>query len=230
MIYGILEDNNGNIWFSTNKGLTQFNPVKNEFYNFTMSDGLQSNEFNLGVCHKGADGELLFGGVNGYNAFYPEQLKRNLYIPPIRLTGFKIFNKSVQLDTAIQFKKKIMLSHYQSMFSFEFAALNFINPEKNQYAYKMEGLYDDWIQLNHGRTVSFTHLDPGNYVFRVKGSNNHGIWNEAGTSIRVTITPPFWQTIWFRMIFGIIIYRSRNRFIFALLAENVHPCIYTYLL
>jgi signal transduction histidine kinase/DNA-binding response OmpR family regulator/ligand-binding sensor domain-containing protein len=203
----VLEDNSGNIWCTTLDGISKYNPRTGKIKNYTKEDGLPVTYFGGGraVSAVGADGQLYFCSSGfGVIAFSPEKIKDNPYIPPIRLTDFKVFHKSITLDTSIQFKKELTLTHDQNAFSFEFAALNFTNPLKNQYAYKMEGLIDDWILIGTERKASFTNLVPGNYVFRVKGSNNDGIWNEKGTSIQVTILPPWWRTWWAYSIYVII--------------------------
>lgn len=204
-IYGILEDSNKNLWLSTSKGLSRFNPETMKFVNYDESDGLQSNEFNQGAFFKSKSGRFYFGGINGFNAFFPERITRNPHIPPVVLTDFKIFNKDVQLEKSVSEMKEITLSYKDYVFSFEFAALNYTATAKNRYAYKMEGLDNEWIQLNHKRDITFTRLPPGEYTFRVKGSNNDNTWNEEGTSIQIIITPPFWETWWFRVLLILIL-------------------------
>jgi len=218
-IYGILGDDEGNLWLSTNNGLSKFNerlPRGKQFRNFDVKDGLQSNEFNIGAYHRGHNGELFFGGINGFNRFYPQQVRDNPNIPPVLLMAFKKFDKAADLDTAISEIKIITLSHRENFFSFEFAALDYTNPEKNQYAYKMEGFDNDWIYSGTRRYAGYTNLDPGEYVFKIKGSNNDGIWNETGAAVKIIITPPFWKTWWFRIFVAsalagllVLIYRYR---------------------
>jgi ligand-binding sensor domain-containing protein/two-component sensor histidine kinase len=214
----VLEDNKGNIWVSCAIGIGRYDIKTGQWKSFGTSDGMPFETFGGSRQNtaKAADGQLFFSGSSGTIGFYPDQIKENLIIPPIYFTDFRIFNESVKLDTSILFKKAITLSHDQNAFSFEFTALNYTNPEKNQYAYKMEGFHDDWIYSGNEHTASFTNLDPGNYVLWVKGSNNHGLWNEEGTSILIIITPPWWATWWFRTIaflalIGIVygIYRYR---------------------
>jgi two-component system sensor histidine kinase ChiS len=211
MVYGILEDNQGYLWLSTNKGLSKFNPKTEEFRNYDVLDGLQSNEFNAGSFHKSHRGELFFGGINGFNAFYPEDVKDNPSIPPIVLTKFDIFNKPVKiggdspLQQHISETTKITLSYQQTFFSFEFAALNFTQPKKNQYAYKLEGFDKDWNEIGTRRNASYTNVPHGNYVFRVKGSNNDGVWNEQGTALKITVLPPPWKTWWAYTLYVITI-------------------------
>ncbi len=215
VIYGILEDDQGYLWLSTNKGISKFNPGTDEFRNYDVRDGLQSNEFNTGACYKSKSGEMFFGGVNGFNVFHPEHIKDNPYVPPVVITDFQIFNKSVPiskgedehsiLSKSILETKEIELSYKDRIFSFQFAALHYVSPEKNKYAYMMEGFEKDWNYVGNRRFATYTNLPPGNYVFRVKGSNNDGVWNDEGVSLRIKITPPFWQTWWFRGFVGIAI-------------------------
>ncbi len=205
-IKGIREDNTGNLWISTNKGLSMFNPETEEFKNYDVSDGLQDNEFYQCSHYKSVNGELYFGGVHGFNVFNPENIIENPYIPPIVITDFRIFNKPVPIgqDSPLQAyigeTKEIELSYRQSVFSFEFAALNYISSKKNQYAYKLDGFDINWNNIGTRNTATYTNIDPGEYIFRVKGSNNDGIWNEDGASVKIIITPPFWQTWWFKLV------------------------------
>jgi signal transduction histidine kinase/ligand-binding sensor domain-containing protein len=198
VIYGILAEENGQLWLSTNKGLSRFDPQTKSFRNFDSNDGLQSNEFNQGACHKSAvpGGRMFFGGINGLNAFYPDHVKDNPHPPPVVITAFKIFDKAIKLDRAPDNLETLALSYRDNFFSFEFAALHYANPLKNQYAYRLEGFDRDWIYCGARRYASYTNLDPGNYVFRVKGANNDGVWNETGTAIAITIAPPWWRTRW----------------------------------
>jgi two-component system sensor histidine kinase ChiS len=211
VIYGILADKNNCLWISTNKGLSRFNPRAEEFRNYDVHDGLQSNEFNGRAYYKSNSGEMFFGGVNGFNAFFPEEIKDNPFIPPIVITDFKIFNRSVEigkkgespLQKSISETQEIKLSRHHYFFSFEFAALSYINPHKNRYAYKMEGFHDNWIYSGSRRFAIYTNLSPGKYVFRVKGSNNDGLWNEEGTAVNVIIPPAFWETPWAYVIYAL---------------------------
>lgn len=210
-IYGILEDDEGNLWISTNNGLSKFNPQTETFRNYDVSDGLQSNEFNGGSRYKSPKGELFFGGINGFNRFYPETIKDNPYIPSVVITNFRIFNKVVPiqeekdgkspLTKSITETDEIELSYRDNMLSFEFAALHYVFPDKNEYACRMEGLDKDWIYTSAAqRFATYTNLDPGEYTFRVKASNNDGLWNEEGTSLNIKIIPAFWQTWWFKLL------------------------------
>ncbi|MCL5029407.1 MAG: ATP-binding protein, partial [Bacteroidetes bacterium] len=202
-VYGILGDKNGNLWLSTNKGLSKFNPATKEFKNYDQSFGLQSNEFNQNAFFEDKNGEMFFGGVNGFNMFYPGNIKRNLYKPPIIFTSVKEFNKEVDLAKPIFLANKLILSYKNNVLTFTFAALSFTNPDNNQYAYKLEGFDKDWIDLGKNNNVTFTNLDPGEYVLRVKASNNDGVWNAKGASLILIITPPFWLTWWFKIVFTV---------------------------
>jgi ligand-binding sensor domain-containing protein/signal transduction histidine kinase/DNA-binding response OmpR family regulator len=206
-IKGITEDGQGNLWVATSNGLTRFNPETNVFKKFNTGDGLQGLEYEANACLKSRDGEMFFGGINGFNTFYPGNIKTNPFIPPVYITGFQIFNQKINLrekgsplSKDITLTKEITLSYKQSSFSFNFAALNFTIPENNEYAYKLEGLDKDWNFVGKEKKSSYTNLDPGEYTFRVKASNNDGLWNEEGASVKIIITPPFWKTVWFTLL------------------------------
>jgi len=219
VVYGILEDNNGNLWLSTNLGLFVFNPRTEIFTQYDEKDGLQSNEFNSRAYHKSSSGRFYFGGINGLNAFYADEVIRNSYAPLVVITGFQKFNKEVKLERPITEITELKLSYKDYVFSFEFSALDFAAPEKNQYAYKMEGFDKGWLFTDSKkRFATYTNLNPGEYTFRVRGSNNHGVWNEAGAALKIRIIPPFWQTLWFKISLAIFIllvislfYRMRIR-------------------
>ncbi len=205
VIKGIQEDGQGNLWLSTNRGLSRLDPGTGIIEKYDVSDGLQDNEFYQCSSYKSGNGELYFGGVNGFNVFNPEDIKGNPYIPPIVITDFQVFNKPVKigknspLQAHISEAEIINLSYRQTVFSFEFTALNYISSDKNQYSYKMDGFDPDWNFAGTRHTASYTNLDPGKYTFRVKGSNNDGVWNTEGTSVKIVITPPFWKTWLFRI-------------------------------
>jgi len=200
VVYGILPDDAGNLWLSTNHGLCKFNRETHRCQNYDIFDGLQSNEFNQGAYCKSKSGQMFFGGINGFNAFYPDSIKRNTNIPPVVLTSFRVFDKPVRLDQSVWMLDDIQLSYNDNFFSFEFAALDYTAPQKNRYAYMLEGFDRDWIYSGTRRYASYTNLDGGEYVFRVKGSNNDDVWNEQGVSVRITIIPPFWKTWWFILV------------------------------
>jgi len=206
-IQGILEDPKGNLWLSTNNGIVKFTPQTKSFRVFGMSDGLQSSEFKRESCYKNAKGEMYFGGINGFNVFQPDSIKYNDYIPSIAIMSLQLFNKPVNihdkdspLQQAIGEAKVITLSHKQSVFTLEFAALNLTRPEKNEYAFILEGFEKAWNYVGTQRKATYTNLDPGVYTFRVKASNNDGLWNEEGRSIKIIVKPPFWKTWWFRLL------------------------------
>ena len=210
-IYAILEDDEGYIWFSTNKGRSRYDRRTGTFHNYDVNDGLQSREFNLGAGFKRASGELYFGGINGFNAFFPSRIRRNRHVPPVVITDFKIFNEPVPvgpdspLKTSISEATEITLSPEDSVISFEFVALHFSDPAKNQYAYMMEGINKEWVDLGTRRYVTYSSMPHGHYTFRVKGSNCDGVWNEEGTSLAITVLPPFWKTKTFTAFSGIFL-------------------------
>lgn len=201
-VYGSLSDEEGNLWISTNSGITKLNPITFEFRNYTVDDGLQSEEFNGGSYYKAPDGEMFFGGIRGFNFFYPSEIADNKFIPNIVITDIKIFNESIKvgedspLKVQISKTEEIVLAYWQNDISFEYVALHFSNPSKNKYAFKLENYEDEWRYVGDIRIATYTNLDPGEYIFRVKGSNNDGIWNEEGRAIRLIIRPPWWKTIW----------------------------------
>ncbi len=210
-IYAILEDDDGHIWFSTNKGLSKYDRRTGKFHNYDVSDGLQSREFNLGSAYKRESGELYFGGINGFNAFFPSRIRRNRHIPPVVITDFKISNEPVPvgpdspLKTNISEASEITLAPGDGVISFEFVALHFSDPAKNQYAYMMEGIDKEWVHLGTRRYVTYNSMPHGSYTFRVKGSNCDGVWNREGTSLAITVLPPFWKTKTFTALSGIIL-------------------------
>jgi ligand-binding sensor domain-containing protein/signal transduction histidine kinase len=196
-IKAIMRDGKGNLWISTNRGLSKFSPRTRSFKNYDASDGLLIAAFNERSSFQNRSGEMYFGGVNGFVRFHPDSIKDNPNVPPVVITAFKKFDKLVQLDSSISNKRILSLDHNDNVISFEFASLSYTSPEKNQYAYKLEGFDPDWVYCGTRRYAIYTNLDGGKYTFRVKGSNNDGVWNETGTSIAVIVTPPFWKTWWF---------------------------------
>lgn len=207
VIQGITEDDHGLLWLSSNNGLSRFNPKTAELRNFDFSDGLQQGSFNRLSLFRNKAGVIFVGGQYGLNFFHPDSIQYNTFIPPVFITDFQIFNRAVSnrdedspIDNQISAAREITVSYAQSMLSFEFTALNYTLSEKNQYAYQLIGFDKDWIYSGTNRKATYTNLDPGDYVFRVKASNNDGVWNERGTSIILHVTPPFWKTIWFRTL------------------------------
>ena len=202
-INGILDDSKGNLWLSTNRGISQFNIQRKTFRNYNVNNGYDDNEFLSRAALKLKDGQFVFAGLNGFNMFHPEKLKIDHSVPPVFITDFKISNRSVNpeknspLREVIGEAKEIQLDYDQSEFSFDFAALNFSRTKDNTYAYKLEGFDKDWIYTGTARNASYTNIPPGEYTFFVKATNNDGVWNEKGVSIKVIIIPPFWKTWWF---------------------------------
>ena len=213
-VLAVLGDAQGNLWVSTANGMSKFDPRSEHFRNYDVFDGLQGNGFSALCRAKALDGRLFFGGVNGLSAFYPDTLGDNQTPPPVVLTDFELFNESVTvggkespLKQAIQVASSIVLRHDQSVIRFQFAALNYDSPQKNQYAYKLEGFDRDWQRTNaERRFATYTNLDPGDYTFRVKASNNDGVWNEQGVAVHLTILPPWWKTSWFRFLCAIVFF------------------------
>jgi signal transduction histidine kinase/ligand-binding sensor domain-containing protein/DNA-binding response OmpR family regulator len=200
-VVAIVGDDRGVLWLSTVRGLSRFDPRSRRFRTFDRSDGLQSNQLGERASARRGDGRLFFGGTRGLDALDPARLTDNPHVPPVVLTGFELFDKAVDLETAIPVAREIRLRHSQSVFSIAFAALNFTSPEKNRYAYRMEGFDAGWrLTAADRRLATYTNLDPGTYTFRVRAANNDGLWNESGASIRVIITPPWWRTPWFEAL------------------------------
>lgn len=221
VIYGIESDVQNNLWLSTNKGLSRFNLQSGEFRNFDVNDGLQSNEFNTGAYFKSKSGEIFFGGIKGLNYFYPHDIKENKNIPPVVLTKIKLAEESLSLksnpellEKSVEETKKITLSHKEDIVTFEFAALEYSAPEKNQYKYMLENFNDKWINTGGVRSVTYTHLPPGNYIFRVIASNNDGVWNTEGLALELIIEPPWYKSwlayILFGLGFAVIVYFLRR--------------------
>jgi signal transduction histidine kinase/ligand-binding sensor domain-containing protein len=217
VICGILEDKRGNLWISTDKGLAKLDRLKKTFRNFDKSDGLQDNVFNADACCRLKTGELCFGGIGGFNVFHPDSIRDNPFVPEVVISNFSIMNRSVAtgdtvngrvlLRRALEATDEIVLTRKENMFSFEFAALHYADPLKNRYAYRLADFDADWIFADaRNRTATYTNLDPGVYTFKVKASNNDGVWNEIPASVRVRILPVFWQTLRFKIVggFGLI--------------------------
>jgi len=220
VVYGVLMDNDGNLWLSTNLGLCRFNPKTKQVKNFDINDGLQGNEFNAGSFYKTNDGFLMFGGTDGVNIFYPRDVVPDPNVPNVVFTDFQIFNESVKpategsiLKKSIVYTKKIILSHREKVFSFEFAGLHFGTPENNHYSYMMEGFDKQWIELGNRRFVSFVNMPAGTYKLKVKAANSNGIWSEEYAEIIIVITPPFYKTIWFTTLMILLLLAAIASFI-----------------
>ena len=199
-INGMLEDDQGFLWISTGSGLSRFDPRTRIFRNYIHKDGLQSREFNDRAFHKGNSGYFFFGGINGFNMFRPEDVHDNPYIPPVVLTSLHFPDAPGAEISLFDTATSIRLLYEQNDFTLRFVALNFTNSENNQYAYKLEGYRDEWINCGTQRQATFTNIDPGAYIFHVKASNNDGIWSERSASLPIYIAPPYWRAWWFRML------------------------------
>jgi signal transduction histidine kinase/sugar lactone lactonase YvrE len=196
-VVGILEDGGGHLWVSTRSKLSRFDPLTRRFTSYSMKEVIKEIQFSAGCCLRSSKGEMYFGGQGGVVLFHPDSIMENPHIPPLVLTGFKTFEKVVSLDSALSEKKLIELSYKDNLFSFEFSALDFTRPEDNQYAYTLEGYDTSWNYVGTRQFARYTNVEPGRYTFKVKGSNNDGLWNQEGTSIALVIAPPLWKTTWF---------------------------------
>jgi ligand-binding sensor domain-containing protein/signal transduction histidine kinase len=206
-INGLIKDNTGNLWVSTTSGICRFDSSNGSFRVFTKDDGLQSNEFRPRSINIDKAGKLYFGGVNGFNIIDPEKITANKILPEVRITGMDIFHIPVTptspdspLKKNITETKKVELKYNQSVLTFHFAVLDFTSPNKNQYAYKIDEIDNDWVYCGNSCEATYTNLDPGEYVFHVKGANNDGVWNELGASIIISVTPPWHKTWWFKSL------------------------------
>ena len=200
VIYSMEEDARGRLWMGTNQGLSRFDPGTGKVDSFDLSNGLESLEFQLGSALRSRTGHLLFGSRGGFYDFDPEDIQPDDYAPPVRLTTLRVFNTPVKRGAALTAGDEVTLTPRDKVFSLEFAALDYTCPKRNQDAYSMEGFSDRWIELGGRRDVTFTNLDPGTYVFRVKASNRDGVWSPSSiASVRVVVRPPLWGTWWFRI-------------------------------
>jgi signal transduction histidine kinase/ligand-binding sensor domain-containing protein len=200
-IQGLTKDKYGALWMTTNAGITRFDYRKNTTKNLKASDGLQSTDFKNASILTTEDGTILAGGTNGFNIINPEKIPENKTAPPVVLTDLHIFNQQViigaegsPLKKHISQTSSLTLTYKQSVLTFFFAALDFTNPSKNQYAYMMENFDKAWTYCGNRKDATYTNLNPGKYLFHIRGSNNDGVWNETGTSLEIVITPPWWQT------------------------------------
>lgn len=204
VIYTILPDNYNNLWFSTNKGLSRYNLETRQFKNFDVSDGLISNEFNFNSKIELKNKELMFGSANGLVFFNPDKIVENTFIPPIYVTSITVNNNPFLSGTKIE--KEITLTHNQNVFSFNFIALSYSQSDKNNYAYKLVGFDDDWNYIGNKKSATYTNLDAGKYIFKVKASNSDGLWNEKGQSVKIKILPPIWKTWWAYFLYLILLF------------------------
>jgi signal transduction histidine kinase/ligand-binding sensor domain-containing protein/CheY-like chemotaxis protein len=212
MVSGLALDAAGNLWVSTDQAIVRYDYRTKTSWKYTVDDGLQAREFTARSYLAGRNGMLLFGGNSGFNLIRPELIERNTRKPRVAFTDFQLFNKPVPISTPgspltadISEAKAITLRYNQSVFTIEFAALDYTASAKNRYAYKLEGFDHEWIDAGTTRTATYTRLAPARYVFHVKASNNDGVWNDEGASLVITITPPFWATWWFRTLVGLFV-------------------------
>ncbi|HZK07066.1 MAG TPA: two-component regulator propeller domain-containing protein [Bacteroidales bacterium] len=196
-------DDRGVVWASSNQGLSRVDPHDYSIRNFDMGDGLVSLEFINRSSYKDADGWLCFGSRDGFNVFHPDSIKENKILPPVYITSLSVAGEPKYFDKPLYELEDIELRYNENDFSFDFVALNYINSGKNQYAYMLEGYDEDWEYVGGRRTAYYTNLSPGNYTFRVKGSNNDGYWNEEGASLELLILSPFWKTWWAYLIYAL---------------------------
>ena len=208
-INGILEDSKGNLWLSTNKGISKFNPSEKTFINYDNDDGISGYEYNRGAFLKTSINEgkemFLYGSKEGMDSFYPEEIKRDRFIPPIVITSFKVLDNSRVPPNSVNSADTVYLSYDENFFSFEFSSLDFDNPRKNIYKYMLEGFDKEWVNANDRRYAGYTNIEPGTYKFTVAGTNSDGIWNDKGTSVVLIISPPFWNTWWFYILVAVAI-------------------------
>lgn len=214
IIQAIEEDEQGNLWLSTNNGISRFNRDAMDISNYDLEDGIQSREFNAGASLRDKEGYIYFGGVNGFNRFHPENIKVDSLVPPVVLTDLLLFNRPVSVGDGSPLEKQISqieqltLPYDASVITFEFSALDFSAAKGNRFAYKLEGFDEEWNYIGEIRRATYTNLSPGGYTFRVRAANSDGIWDEAGVSLPVVITPPFWRTVWFLVLICLILIGS----------------------
>lgn len=206
-VRSILEDDKKNLWLGTNNGLLKFNPRTGTTTSYGLRDGLDGIEFRSDASFKDKDGTMYLGHNKGILVFHPDSIHTNPYLLPVHITDLKVFNKSIRvldsdsiLKHSITQTKEITLSHQYDIFSLDFSGINYSNPGSSQYAYIMEGFESEWNYVGTQRNATYTHLPPGTYTFRVKVSNSSGIWNEKGASLIIHVLPPWWNTVWMKVI------------------------------
>lgn len=202
-VYGILEDDQGYLWMSTNFGISRFDPETKTFRNFSADDGLQSNEFDSYAYAKGKDGEFYFGGINGLTVFHPSNITDNPYVPQVTLTSLTQDDQPIMLDSSVETAQEVTLEWPQNSLEFEFAALSYNQPNKNHYAYMLEGFDTNWHFIGTKRSGRYTNIPGGEYTLLLKATNSDGVWNEIPVQLNVTVIPPYWQTVWFRALLSV---------------------------
>jgi signal transduction histidine kinase/ligand-binding sensor domain-containing protein len=215
-IYGVLKDNNGNIWCSTNRGLARFNPQREYFRNYGLGDGIQAFEYNTGAFFKAVDGTLIFGGVGGINYFNTDMIAENPVTPKPLIVNLRVNDDDFKTDTCIWYKKYIELSFSQNTISFDYVGLQYSNTERNEYQYQLVGVDKDWIYAGNRRFARYANLEPGTYIFKVKAANSDGRWNSREAILTIKITTPFWMSWWFKalIILGVLGTLSSITFIY----------------
>ncbi|MDV7138383.1 two-component regulator propeller domain-containing protein [Maribacter sp. TH_r10] len=212
-ISNIIEDKEGNLWVTVNSGLSKLNLKNNEITNFTLNDGLLSNEFNFNAVYRDKRGYLYFGNYKGVDFFNPEDISLNKIVPKLYLTGLKLFNQEVlpakkgsPLKEVLAETEEIELNHNQSVFTIEYSGISYTRPEKNQYAYYLEGLEESWNYVGGLRSATYTNLDKGTYVFKLKAANNDGVWNDEPLELKIIVLPPWWKTNWALLLYVLMFF------------------------
>jgi len=196
----ILEDDDGTLWVSTTAGITRVDPVGGQTKSYTAKDGLIDGSYFVGSAWRGVNGQLHFGGINGMTSFQPAEVRDNPFPPAVAITDLLVLNKSRSIPD-LPTRREITLSYRDTVFTVEFAALHYADPDGNRYAYRLEGFDQGWVDTNASRRfATYTNLDPGRYVFRVRASNKDGLWSQDAATLAITITPPYWKTWWFRTL------------------------------
>jgi len=216
LIYSIEEDNKGRIWIGTNWGLAVLNPETELIKSFDVADGLQSLEFNVNSSHKSKSGELFFGGISGYNSFFPDSINSNVTLPNIAITAFELLGEKGKKSASVDGSLEITIPKEFNAFAIEFSALDFTRPENNRYSYQMRGISEQWIDLGTKHSATFSNLSAGTYYFTVKGANSDLTWNEQGKTLKIVVKTPIWKSnlanvIYMILILGSIIFYVRNR-------------------
>lgn len=205
-IYAILRDQEGTLWVSTDNGLSRFNPADGTFHNFGITDGLQSLEFNGGAAFKASDGEFFFGGINGFNAFYPQRIHRNQYVPHVAITAFSHGGHTQSLLSAQGAIKSVSVNYGENVLSFSLATFDYAAPLRNQFSYRLDGFEENWHMLNGQHLFTYTNLDPGEYQLRVRGSNSDGVWSDKEATLTIKVLPPPWRTWWAYTLYAAILF------------------------
>jgi diguanylate cyclase (GGDEF)-like protein/PAS domain S-box-containing protein len=201
-IYGMLEDSSGMLWLSTNRGIARFDREQDAFHVFSPEDGLQGLEFNGGAQWARSNGEFVFGGINGINLFHPEAVTLNHFVPPVVITNVQIGSAANQLEASVD---SLAMAQSERVVRFEFAALDYAVPERNRFAYRLEGFDDNWVQAGSRHDATYTNLAAGQYRFRVRASNHDGVWNDQGTALTLDVAPPWWASTAMKLLYALIV-------------------------